>query len=135
MAPPAVPVVPAVEPGDPEALGVAFARMNDALFPDPDVERDGGVPAVAPPVVPVALASPRSRHPTTVIVPLWPARGAVCGELGGVWVGGSWAATKAAQPNAIASSAPARLISASLFLVSTRGMVQATGPLPALRAS
>jgi len=123
---PVVPVVPAVEPvADPDALELAFVRMNDAPLPDPDVVRDGGVPAVvvAPvvPVVPgVAFMSPCCRHPVTVIVPLCAPRVAVCGEGGVVCAGGSCAATSAAHPNAIANSAPARLIYASLVVCRRR---------------
>src|SRR5262245_64816146 len=96
--------------------------MKDALFADPVVERDGGVPAVvAPPVVPVVLGelSLCCRHPTTVIAPLCPARG-VCGELGVVCFGGSCAATSATHPKAIAAIDPAILISASIFFIYAR---------------
>jgi len=129
---PVVPVVPAVVPAvepvvDPAVLDMAFVKMNDAPLPEPDVVRDGGVPAVVvAPVVPevpvVVLMSPRCRHPVTVIVPLCPLR-VVCGELVVVVC----AATTAAQPNAIATIAPARLIYSSLLCVSTRCALQAVG--------
>jgi len=130
---PVVPVVPAVEPVDAVPLELAFVKMKDAPFPDPDVVRDGAVPAVVvPPVVPVvldvALMSPCCKHPVTVIVPLCAPRAAVCGELVAVCVGGCCAATSAAKPNAIANSAPAPLICASFSYVSTAGTVQIAGP-------
>jgi hypothetical protein len=79
-----VPDVPAVDPPvelvpddvDPlPPLGVAFVKMNDAPDVDPDGDRDAVDPEVdEPPVLPdvpaVLPASPRCRHPTTVIVPV-----------------------------------------------------------------
>ena len=71
----AVPVVPAVElvpeVADEPVLGLAFVKMNDAPAPVSEPVLDAVEPVLAVPLVPVApLASPRCRHPVTVIVPL-----------------------------------------------------------------
>jgi hypothetical protein len=70
-----LPVVPAVElvpEVEDEPLPVlAFVKMNDAPAPDVEPVLDAVEPVAAVPLVPVEpLASPRCRHPVTVIVPL-----------------------------------------------------------------
>jgi hypothetical protein len=119
------PVVPAVDPDvepvrlEPDELPLdmlAFVRMNDAVFPLPDAERDALVPDVevplVEPVVPVApLPSPCWRQPTTVIVPLCEERFVpLCCDPEVVWSLPVCAATIAVNPTPIANIHAARFI-------------------------